>query len=75
VALLFISFNLHYFQAQARYLYPALGPIACAFGAGALQLARGRLPMVLGLLLFVFGGTAVYAGTQLGPEFQQRISN
>ncbi|MBV9866750.1 MAG: hypothetical protein JO316_15455 [Abitibacteriaceae bacterium] len=34
VLLSFVQFNLHYYQAQARYLHPALLPIALAFGLG-----------------------------------------
>lgn len=34
VFLLFLQFNLTYFQGQARYLYPAIGSIAVALGVG-----------------------------------------
>lgn len=34
VGLQFLQFNMSFFQAQARYLFPAIAPIACAFAAG-----------------------------------------
>ena len=34
VVALFIRFNLEYFQGQARYLYPAVAPLAIGFGLG-----------------------------------------
>jgi hypothetical protein len=38
-----VHFNLSYFQAQARYLHPAVLPFALVFAAGWLQvLGRGR---------------------------------
>lgn len=35
VVVLFVRFNLQYFQGQARYLFPALVPMATVFGLGA----------------------------------------
>lgn len=34
IALQFLRFNMAFFQAQARYLFPAIAPIGCAFVAG-----------------------------------------
>lgn len=42
IVVLFVRFNLEYFQGQARYLYPAIAPIAVGLGSGACQ-ALGRL--------------------------------
>ena len=42
VFLQFLSFNRTFFQAQARYLLPAIGPIACLLAAG-LHLAGERI--------------------------------
>lgn len=42
VLLGFISYNLNYFQAQARYIYPAIFAIASGFSFGIWQLSRGR---------------------------------
>lgn len=40
VALLFLQFNLTYFQAQARYLYPAMGAIAAGLAMGYSYLTK-----------------------------------
>jgi 4-amino-4-deoxy-L-arabinose transferase-like glycosyltransferase len=49
VCLQFLSFNRTFFQAQARYLFPAIGPIVCLFVAG-LHLAGQRLGGARGAL-------------------------
>lgn len=36
----FLSFNTTYFQAQGRYLFPAIGAISLAVGAGLLEWVR-----------------------------------
>lgn len=61
VALAFVRFNMQYFQGQARYLYPALGPFAWLFAKGATFLMKGAstwswavLSTVLTLLDVVF---------------------
>ena len=71
---LFIGFNMTYFQAQARYLYPAIAPTALILAIGWLQLFRSKLVPVLLLVVVAFGGTTLYALTQLGPEFATRQS-
>lgn len=40
VTLFFLQFNATYFQAQARYLYPAIAPIAIGLAIGACALFR-----------------------------------
>lgn len=72
IVLLFVRFNMTYFQAQARYLLPALAPMALgmawAFTAGPL---RGRWPAtaVLPVLLLAVN---VFALTTLPGEFAKR---
>jgi hypothetical protein len=74
VALLFLQFNLQFFQAQARYLFPAVASIACGYSLGFLSLARDRwIPVLVAVVLF-FGGVTVYAGIRLPVEFQKRIA-
>ena len=73
VLLAFISFNMTYFQAQARYLLPAIGPIACGYALGTLVLTKDRWLPALAALVIVFGGTTVYAGMRLPPEFEKRV--
>jgi 4-amino-4-deoxy-L-arabinose transferase-like glycosyltransferase len=74
VALLFVRFNLQYFQAQARYIMPAVAPIAIAYALGGLQLAKGKwLPVLAGFVLF-FGGITIYAGLRVPDEFAKRVT-
>jgi 4-amino-4-deoxy-L-arabinose transferase-like glycosyltransferase len=58
----FLRFNLEYFQAQARYLYPAVLPIAAAMAMAWLapwpQRHRG---IGAGLFAVALGGLALYA--------------
>lgn len=43
----FVRFNLDYFQAQGRYLYPAIIPIALVFVLGTERLLRGNLHLAV----------------------------
>lgn len=51
VTALFIRFNLTYFQGQARYLYPAVAPIAVLFGIGVTNIGLVRSQNVRALNL------------------------
>lgn len=73
VILLFVRFNLQYFQAQARYVLPAISVIGCGVALGLLQLTKGRWLVALALVTLIFGGVATYAGTRLPDEFAKRI--
>jgi 4-amino-4-deoxy-L-arabinose transferase-like glycosyltransferase len=75
VLALFLSFNMQYFQAQARYVLPAIGPISCGYALGALVWAKERWLPALAALVIVFGGTTLYAGTRLPSEFEKRIGS
>ena len=69
---LFVMFNNTYFQAQARYLFPALSAIATLMAIGWVQIFR-KWQIALALIVVIFGGFTVYAGTQLPSEFAKRI--
>lgn len=75
VLLLFIRFDATYFQAQARYILPALGPIACGFAAGYRELCKKykQIPLygVVAFLLMV----NTFALIRIGPAFDQRIED
>jgi len=73
VLLLFIRFNMQYFQAQARYLFPALGPIACGMAIGAAQLLSKRRQLALPIIAVVFLGVNLYAISILPQAFTDRI--
>ena len=72
VLLTFLKFNMQYFQAQARYLLPAIGPIAAAVGAGLVALTRDRRLLALGVIVLVFGFLDVFALTRLPGQFAER---
>ena len=63
-----------YFQAQGRYLLPALAPAAIALSIGWLAVCKQKLPLALVLVTLVFGGTTIYALTQLSSEFALRVT-
>lgn len=72
VIVLFIRFNAQYFQAQARYLYPAIGPIAVGLAIGVFQFLKerawaGYLAIALGLVAL-----NVYTLNWLPDEFAKR---
>ncbi len=73
VLALFIRFNMQYFQAQARYLFPAMGPIACGFGVGLHQLLSKRSQFALPALAIILLGVNVMALSKLPDEFAKRI--
>ena len=71
---MFLSFNMHYFQAQARYIFPAIGPIACGFAMGTYTILIKKSAMALPLLIVVFLGVNLYALNRLPDEFSKRIA-
>jgi hypothetical protein len=60
----FLRFNLEFFQAQGRYLFPALAPIAAGFAAGWLNWFPGKsarwgaLALIVGMA--ALGGYALW---------------
>jgi uncharacterized membrane protein len=73
VLILFLRFNMQYFQAQARYLFPALGPIACGVAVGAWELLGKRQKFALPAIALIFFSVNVFAVSQLPEAFSQRI--
>lgn len=67
---LFLRFNAQYFQAQARYLFPALGIVSLGVGVGLSRLA-GRWT-ALGIALSL-GLVNLLTLPWLSSEFAQRI--
>lgn len=72
VALLFLRFNAQYFQGQARYLFPAIGPIGIGFAIGILAVARDRWKIALGVYIGVLIALNAYVLSRLPSEFQRR---
>jgi 4-amino-4-deoxy-L-arabinose transferase-like glycosyltransferase len=73
VALLFLRFNLQYFQAQGRYLLPALGPIACGIAIGLVFFFKSRSQYAWTAIAVVLLGVNIYALSGLSAEFEKRI--
>lgn len=69
----FLLFNLQYFQAQARYLFPALGAFAVGVSWGALRLAKGNWRVALAAVVVPLLAVALLAGTILPAEFAKRV--
>ncbi len=73
VSLLFLRFTLQYFQAQARYLFPALGPIAAGIAFGALRLSKGNWKIAMAAVVVPLLAVALLAGSILPAEFAKRM--
>lgn len=73
VLALFLRFNMQYFQAQARYIMPALGVIAAGVGIGLASSLRGRWPMGLYGLMALLLGLNLYILSWLPGQFEQRL--
>jgi hypothetical protein len=75
VALQFLRFNFEFFQAQARYLFLAIGPLGCVAAAGIDQLGRrfggergGAWALAAsGVLLLLMAAWALVAVAARGP--------
>ncbi len=73
IGLLFLRFNNQYFQAQARYLLPALAPIAIWIGSGysAIMKSRANLAVVVVAVPLLLANA--FAISRLPGEFSARI--
>jgi len=72
IVLLFVRFNMQYFQGQGRYLYPAIGPIALALSVGCFVLLRKRGAIAVTTVAMLFLLVNVYAIAKLPGEFEKR---
>jgi 4-amino-4-deoxy-L-arabinose transferase-like glycosyltransferase len=71
----FVRFNLQYFQAQGRYLLPALGPIAVGLGAGLVFLARKKAELAAVAAAALLMALNLYIVRDLLPnEFADRVT-
>ncbi len=72
VKLLFFRFNMQFFQAQGRYLLPAIGPTCLGLACGCAVLLRDRAKIGLGAVTAILLAVNVYALTILPGEFAKR---
>lgn len=74
VTLSFVRFNNTYFQAQGRYLLPALAPLCAGLAGGIGFFLRRRVLLGGALVGLVFLGTSLYALSRLPEEFARRVT-
>jgi len=74
VALLFLRFNLTYFQAQARYLYPAIAPIVILLATGARPVLRKSPAWVLASVFGLLVVGNIQSLRFVSAEFQKRTA-
>ena len=73
VVLSFVMFNKEYFQAQSRYLMPAIGPMAAAMGLGVAYASRKRPALGLAIFAGLMVLLCAYMGMSLPQAFAERI--
>jgi hypothetical protein len=73
VAVLFVRFNLQYFQGQARYLYPAIAPLAIGFGLGLSHWMGRRKAWAWGVAALALAVLQLIAVQALSAGFEARV--
>lgn len=71
----YIAFNLEYIQPQARYLFPALGPIAVALSMGPATWARHRRQLVTGILAAGLLAVNAMSFVVVSSKFHQNVAD
>lgn len=69
---LYVVFNLTYFQAQARYMFPAMLPLCAGFALGWFGLTRPVYKFMWVVLPLSLLGMNLYALSRLPGEFAKR---
>lgn len=73
VLALFVRFNLQYFQGQARYLYPAIGPLCLGLALGTSQLMRRRKELAWVVVAIGLGLVQIAAVSAVSSGFVSRV--
>jgi 4-amino-4-deoxy-L-arabinose transferase-like glycosyltransferase len=73
IVVLFLRFNLQFFQGQARYLLPAIGPISVGVGLGLLYFSRNRWKATLTAFIALLLALNLYILQWLPGEFARRV--
>lgn len=68
----YLSYNLWQVQPQARYLFPAMAPIALWIACGLKRLTKDRMAIAASLMLLLLLGADIYALSILSGEFSKR---
>jgi 4-amino-4-deoxy-L-arabinose transferase-like glycosyltransferase len=68
VVVLFAGFNVRFFQGQARYLFPALGPISIGLALGLVYFSKKQWKVSLAAWMVVLVCLNLYVVARLLPE-------
>jgi len=67
VAILYLAFNAKYFQPQARYLFPAIGPFSIFLGLGIVYYGRERWQTSFGAWIVMLTLLNLYIVSEVLP--------
>jgi hypothetical protein len=70
---LFIRFNMQYFQAQARYVFPALAPLSVLIAAGWAQIGKQRQGVAIAALAVALAVPIALAAKKVPEGFERRL--
>lgn len=74
VVLLFLRFNLQYFQGQARYIFPAIAPISIGLALGWTALAKDKAKWVGVGIVSLLMALNLYILSSLPEQFKARTT-
>jgi 4-amino-4-deoxy-L-arabinose transferase-like glycosyltransferase len=70
---LFFRFNMQYFQAQARYVFPALAPIAVLVAAGWSKIGEKRNGIAVSAIVIAVAVPLALAVKKIPEGFERRL--
>jgi hypothetical protein len=73
IFVLFVRFNMQYFQAQARYVYPAIAPISVLVAAGWSTIGSKRRGVALGAIAIALAVPLALAVKKIPEGFERRL--
>ncbi len=73
IFVLFVRFNMQYFQAQARYVYPALAPISVLVAAGWTVIGEKRRGVAVGAIVIALAVPLALAAKKIPEGFERRL--
>jgi 4-amino-4-deoxy-L-arabinose transferase-like glycosyltransferase len=74
IVVLFLRFNMQYFQAQARYLFPAISVLGTGVGIAVLAVARQRWQAGLAVVVGILAALNLYILARIPGEFRDRAN-
>jgi len=73
IFVLFVRFNMQYFQAQARYVYPSIAPISVLVAAGWSTIGSKRRGVALGAIAIALAVPLALAVKKIPEGFERRL--